>query len=153
MADAGLAAGPAAPQTNPDPDTWMRIVGDLPLMHQPGERWLYQTSASVLGVLAARVGGRPLPELLAQRLLNPISMRHSGFTVLLEALGRLGPHWAPGEAGADSTVYDEAAGQMAAPPAFCAAADGLVSTVDDIAACRQLRVGRQSRGATGGRTR
>jgi hypothetical protein len=31
---------------------------DLPLMFQPGERWLYHTGADVLGVLIARAGNR-----------------------------------------------------------------------------------------------
>ena len=42
----------------PDPDEYMRRLGALPLMYQPGERWLYNTGSDVLGVLVARVSGK-----------------------------------------------------------------------------------------------
>ena len=45
--------GPPNPDEQPDPDTWMAGLGSLPLLAQPGERWLYSTGASVLGVLVA----------------------------------------------------------------------------------------------------
>jgi hypothetical protein len=32
------------PSQMPAPDEWMRRLGALPLMYQPGERWLYNTS-------------------------------------------------------------------------------------------------------------
>ena len=41
----------------PAPDEWMRRLGTLPLLYQPGERWLYNTGSDVLGVLD-RQGGR-----------------------------------------------------------------------------------------------
>jgi CubicO group peptidase (beta-lactamase class C family) len=46
--------GPPKPQTPPAPDEWMRRFATLPLMHQPGEKWMYPTAFSVLGVLLAR---------------------------------------------------------------------------------------------------
>jgi CubicO group peptidase (beta-lactamase class C family) len=43
--------GPPNPDVQPDADTWIAGLGSLPLIAQPGERWLYNTGASVLGVL------------------------------------------------------------------------------------------------------
>jgi CubicO group peptidase (beta-lactamase class C family) len=43
--------GPPWPPTPHTPDEWMRHFGALPLMHQPGEQWMYNTGAQVLGVL------------------------------------------------------------------------------------------------------
>ncbi len=45
--------GPPDPEEQPDPDTWIAALGSLPLLDHPGERWLYNTGASVLGVLMA----------------------------------------------------------------------------------------------------
>ena len=45
----GMGAGPPEPQVPPAPDEWMRRLSTLPLLYQPGERWLYHTGADVLG--------------------------------------------------------------------------------------------------------
>src|SRR4051794_22978593 len=52
MIEAGIAPGPNFP--NFPPDELMRRYGSLPLLHQPGERWLYNSGSDVLGVLIAR---------------------------------------------------------------------------------------------------
>jgi CubicO group peptidase (beta-lactamase class C family) len=54
-----LSVGPPQPALPPEPDEWMRRFSTLPLMCQPGERWLYHTGADVLGVLIARASGQP----------------------------------------------------------------------------------------------
>ena len=38
-----IGMGPPSPSTTPAPDEWMRRLGRLPLMHQPGEQWMYNT--------------------------------------------------------------------------------------------------------------
>ncbi|SFL26028.1 serine hydrolase domain-containing protein [Geodermatophilus ruber] len=134
MGAAGLPAGPPQPQAAPPPDEWLRRLATVPLAHQPGERWLYHTGASVLGVLVARAAGRPLPEVLAERVLDPLGMAGTGFGVPGPARDRLGPHWTPPADDGTRTVYDPAEGQWAHPPAFPDAGDGLVSTVDNLAA-------------------
>ena len=50
----GLGSGPPEPSGPPGPDEWMRRLSTLPLLYQPGERWLYNTGSDVLGVLVAR---------------------------------------------------------------------------------------------------
>jgi CubicO group peptidase (beta-lactamase class C family) len=47
-----LGQGPPGPSTPPAPDEWMRRFGTLPLLHQPGEKWMYNTGSDVLGVLS-----------------------------------------------------------------------------------------------------
>jgi CubicO group peptidase (beta-lactamase class C family) len=41
----------------PPPDVWIHRLGALPLVYQPGERWMYHTAANVTGVLIARATG------------------------------------------------------------------------------------------------
>ncbi|WP_158545866.1 serine hydrolase [Blastococcus sp. TF02A-30] len=142
LAEAGLPVGPPSPQSAPPPDEWLRRLATVPLAHQPGERWLYHAGASVLGVLVARAAGRPLPELLAERVLVPLGMGSTGFGVPVPARDRLGPHWAPPGPEGAREVYDPADGQWSRPPAFPDGGDGLVSTVDDLAAfARMLQTG------------
>jgi CubicO group peptidase (beta-lactamase class C family) len=134
LEQAGVHMGPPAPQANPDPDAWMALFARVPLMYQPGDRWLYNTGAEVLGVLVARASGSTFPELLRRRVLDPLDMNDTAFSVAPADLARLGPVWAPGQDGGDAAVYDQADGQWSRPPAFPNGADGLVSTVDDLAA-------------------
>jgi CubicO group peptidase (beta-lactamase class C family) len=133
----GVHMGPPAPQANPEPDAWMALFAPLPLMYQPGEKWLYNIGAEVLGVLVARASGTPFPELLRSRVLEPLGMRDTGFSVPAADLSRLGTLWTPGQEGAELDVFDEADGQWSRPPAFPNGADGLVSTMNDVMAFGQ----------------
>ncbi len=72
----------------------MRLVSPLPLEYQPGTRWLYHTSADVLGVLVARAAGQPLGTVLQERIFEPLGMRDTGFAVPAADLARFGPcYW------------------------------------------------------------
>ena len=71
--------GPPNPAEQPGPDTWIAGLGSLPLLAQPGERWFYNTGASVLGVLLARAAGQPFADVLRTRIFEPLGMRDTGF--------------------------------------------------------------------------
>src|ERR1700761_4161334 len=80
VAERQLASfGPAQPDTTPEPDTWMARLGELPLLAQPGERWLYSTGSQVLGVLAARAAGAPFEDVMRERVLGPLGMDDTAF--------------------------------------------------------------------------
>lgn len=130
MGERGMGAGPPQPQGPPEPDEWMRRLSTLPLLHQPGERWLYNTGADVLGVLIARAAGRPLDEVLRERVLDPLGMVDTGFST--SEPERLGSCYTRDPATGELTVYDAPDGQWAKPPAFPSGAAGLVSTIDDM---------------------
>ncbi|MEJ3651561.1 serine hydrolase domain-containing protein [Actinomycetes bacterium KLBMP 9759] len=127
--------GPPRPQDMPAPDEWMRRVGSLPLVFQPGERWLYNTAADVLSVLVERASGQRLDAFLRERLFEPLGMRDTGFSVPEAAIDRLGTHYANDWRTGERVVFDEGrGGQWSRPPAFFSGAGGLVSTVVDYAA-------------------
>ena len=86
-----VAFGPPAPRAQPAPDVWMRRFGTLPLMHQPGEAWLYNTGSDVLGVLVARAAGQPLETFLGERIFEPLDMKDTGFSVPASKHARLLP--------------------------------------------------------------
>ncbi|MGH6910807.1 MAG: serine hydrolase domain-containing protein, partial [Phenylobacterium sp.] len=62
--------GPPNPTQPFGPDEWMKRLGTLPLMHQPGERWMYTTGSDIQGVLIARASGQTLPAFLQARILG-----------------------------------------------------------------------------------
>ncbi|KOU33633.1 serine hydrolase domain-containing protein [Streptomyces sp. WM6378] len=115
-----------------EPDEWMRRLGELPLMYQPGERWLYNVSDDVLGVLVARVTGQSFETFLRERIFDPLGMKDTGFHVPADKIDRLPPLYAPDPQTGEFTVEDPAeGGHHSKPPAFQSGGGGLDSTVDD----------------------
>jgi CubicO group peptidase (beta-lactamase class C family) len=134
-ADLGFVQGPPQPGEVPDPDEWLRRFATLPLMHQPGERWMYNTGSDVLGVLIARAAGRPLEAFMRERIFEPLDMRDTGFSVPPSELHRLATSYTTDPVSGALSLFDEAdGGQWSAPPAFASGAGGLASTADDFLA-------------------
>jgi CubicO group peptidase (beta-lactamase class C family) len=133
--EAGLATiGPPQPDDFVDPDTWIAGFGELPLLAQPGERWLYNTGAHVLSVLCARAAGMSYDEVLRTRIFGPLGMRDTGFST--DDVGRLATAYQPTAEGL--VVWDAPDGQWSRPPVFFDGAAGLVSTVDDLLAFARM---------------
>ena len=107
------------------PDEWLATLAGVPMLRQPGEAWLYNTCSDIQGVLLARVSGQSLPELLAERVFEPLGMRDTGFHVTPEKLERLPPYRA-----ADLSPIED--GLWTAPPIFPSGSGGLVSTLADL---------------------
>jgi CubicO group peptidase (beta-lactamase class C family) len=130
--DYSVASGPA-----PDPDEYIRRVGELPLSYQPGERWQYDLSSEVLCVLVARVTGQSFETFLRERILDPLGMKDTGYYVPAGKIDRLPPLYGPDPQTGEFLVWDEAEGGMfSKSPAFHGCA--LVSTVDDYQAFFQM---------------
>jgi CubicO group peptidase (beta-lactamase class C family) len=144
MGDLGLGFGPPAPQALPAPDEWMRRFATLPLAYQPGARWLYHTSAQVLGVLIARAAGQPFESFLRERIFEPLGMDDTGFVVTAAAQDRFGAAFSTNPQTGRGEVYDAADGQWSRAPAFAGGGDGLVSTVDDFLRFAEMLLGRGS---------
>jgi CubicO group peptidase (beta-lactamase class C family) len=124
--------GPPIPLTPHTPDEWISRLTTLPLMHQPGEKWMYNTGSYVLGVLIARASGQPLETFLRERIFVPLGMRDTGFSVPAAKLDRLATAYqADPETGALKLDDDVADSKWRRPPAFPDAGGGLVSTIDD----------------------
>ena len=130
MSSLELGDGPPAPQVPPAPDEWMRRLGTLPLLYQPGERWLYNTGADVLGVLVARVAGQPFDVFLRERVFAPLKMIDTDFAT--SSIDRLGTCYVRDPESGEPKLYDAPDGQWIKQPAFPSGGGGLVSTLDDI---------------------
>ncbi len=142
-----IGMGPPSPSTMPAPDEWLRRLGRLPLMHQPGEQWMYNTGSDVLGVLIARASDQPLETFLRERLFEPLGMKDTGFSVPEASLDRLATSYWTDPESLKLTVYDEArGGQWSRPPVFPSGAGGLVSTIDDYLAFGQMMLAQGKHG-------
>jgi CubicO group peptidase (beta-lactamase class C family) len=120
------ALAPSAVPPAIGPAEFLRRLGELPLAAQPGERWLYHVPAEALAVLLCRAAGRPLHELLAERICAPLGLSGTGFwtadpmPTCYEAVdGGLRPWPMP------PTAFTR-------PPPFEGLAGGLVSTAPEV---------------------
>src|SRR5712691_10440911 len=127
MAEAGLAPGPSLPSLAPD--DWMKRFVSLPLLHQPGEKWMYHTGSDILGVLIARAAGQKLETFFRELLFEPLGMKDTGFSVPEAKLDRLAACYQVDAVTGKLVVFDEARGsRWARPPVFESGGGGLVST-------------------------
>ena len=124
------AFGPPSPDTTPGPDTFMARLGELPLLAQPGERWLYSAGSQVLGVLASRAAGAPFGDVMRERVLGPLGMDDTAFHA--SDTSRLATAYE--KVNGKLAVSDPPEGQWSRPPRFPDGAAGLVSTATDLVA-------------------
>src|SRR5882724_6748082 len=138
MDEAGVAPGPVFVSVTPD--EFMKRLGALPLIYQPGERWLYHTGADILGVLIARAAGMSFGNFMAERLFAPLGMADTGFHVPDAKIDRLVTCYGTDHKTGGRTVFDAArGGRFSKPAVFEAGGAELVSTADDyLAFCRML---------------
>lgn len=133
-----LSTGPPQPALPPEPDEWLRRFSTLPLMCQPGERWLYNTGAELLGVLVARASGQSFAAFIKERICEPLGMNDTGFFVPPAGIDRLVTSYSTDPESGALDVYDEPDGQWSRPPAFPSGGAGLVSTASDFLAFSEM---------------
>ncbi len=148
MDELELGQGIPRPQTPPAPDEWIRRLGTLPLIHQPGERWMYNTGSDVLAVAIARASGQPFDAFLRERIFEPLGMVDTGFVVPAAERARFATSYFVDPASGGLALCDPVDGQWSRPPAFPSGGAGLVSTVDDFLAFGTMLLERGARGRT-----
>jgi CubicO group peptidase (beta-lactamase class C family) len=131
-----LGQGPPQPQHVLPPDEWMALLHDIPLLHQPGEAFTYNTAFDILGVLLARAADCSLPEVMAQRIFEPLAMTDTGFAFAPGTVQRRTSYYRHDDDG--FVEQDGPDGQWSSVPAFASGAGGLVSTAADVLAFQRM---------------
>ncbi|MGV9803548.1 serine hydrolase domain-containing protein [Mycobacterium sp. NPDC003449] len=122
-----------------DQDRWLAEVAQLPLAHQPGDRLTYSHATDVLGIVLSRIEGRPLAQVLAERILGPLGMTDTGFSVDAEGRRRAATMY---KLTAENTLTHDVMGPPPiADPPFCAGGAGLFSTADDYLTFARMLLG------------
>jgi len=62
-------------------DDGARSRADVPLLHDPGERFSYGPGTAFLGSIVANVSGEPLDDLCRARIFEPLRMTDTGYGV------------------------------------------------------------------------
>lgn len=67
----------------------MKILAGLPLMHQPGEQWMYGLNTDMLGYLVEVVSGMSLADFLQKKIFEPLGMKDTYFYLPKDKQNRL----------------------------------------------------------------
>lgn len=61
---------------------YVKTLGEIPLVYQPGEKWQYSYSHDVLGYLVEKVSGKPLDQYFQEHIFAPLEMNTAGFKAI-----------------------------------------------------------------------
>jgi CubicO group peptidase (beta-lactamase class C family) len=94
------------PLDAPSLQAFIDKVAKLPLLYQPGEKWVYSVSVDIQGYLVQKLSGKTFPDFLKDRIFTPLGMKDTGFLVPEDKLSRV------------ATIYgwDQAKGALASLP-------------------------------------
>jgi CubicO group peptidase (beta-lactamase class C family) len=124
-----------ADKDEPICDTMERL-GTLPLVAQPGERWVYGYNTDVLGCVVERASGVPLDRFVRERITGPLDMKDTQFFLVPEQRARLAAVYSSGSDGRAVRAVEGARGQghyVDGPRRSFAGGAGLLSTARDYA--------------------
>jgi len=114
-----------------DLDGMIDALAALPLEFSPGEAWNYSVATDVVGHLVARIAGKPLDEVLRERIFEPLKMVDTGFQVREDQRGRFAACYEATPEGGLKLQDDPATSAFLAPPKLLSGGGGLVSTAAD----------------------
>ena len=106
-------------------------LAQLPLEFSPGTVWNYSVATDVLGYLVGKLSGQPFDQFLRQRILEPLRMHDTGFSVPREQASRLAACYAATPEGGIRLQDDPERSHYLKPPSFVSGGGGLVSTASD----------------------
>lgn len=107
------------------------VLGKLPLEFSPGEAWNYSVSTDVVGYLVQKIAGKPLGQVLQERIFDPLRMSDTGFFVREDQRSRLAACYEATSQGGRRLQDDPAVSPFLVPPRLESGGGGLVSTAAD----------------------
>ncbi len=114
------------------PDEFLERLAALPLVAQPGERWIYSIGVDVQGVIIERLSGQSFADFAREQIFTPLGMNDTAFYVPAEKQDRLARihRYANGQLEqVESTFHFGRAPTQ--QPAFSSGGAGLYSTAPD----------------------
>ena len=77
------------PLDAPSLQAFIDKVAKMPLLYQPGEKWVYSVSVDIQGYLVQKLSGKTFPDFLRDRIFTPLGMKDTGFLVPAAKLSRV----------------------------------------------------------------
>lgn len=137
--DAAYRAARIEAFSGPNLEELIVTLADIPLQHDPGAEWNYSIATDILGALIQRIEGKPLDEVIVERITRPLDMVDTHFQVPADKVARV-PDCYVYVPDAPPKLYDSgAATAWAQKPNQLSGGGGMVSTLADYHRfCRML---------------
>ncbi len=105
-------------------------VASTPLIAEPGTKWVYSIGLDVMGAVIEKASGMPFDRFVQTRLLDPLGMTSTYWSVPASEMGRLSTNYV--FVGDNRTPIDPGATSVyLQPPSFPYGGAGLVSSARD----------------------
>jgi CubicO group peptidase (beta-lactamase class C family) len=107
-------------------------LSKIPLVYQPGTRWVYSVSMDIQGYIVEKLSGQSLPDFMQQNIFKPLGMKDAGFFVPAEKRSRFVTLYHTDEQG--KLIADAGGGPLgnySAQPTTPSGGGGMVSTAED----------------------
>jgi len=118
--------------SNKDLAEMVSLLGNIPLLYQPGTKWVYSVSVDVAGRLIEVLSGYPLDEYLDRQIFTPLDMEDTFFEVPSDKVSRFGTnHQRDRETGKLTVIDRPADSRYTKQVTFFSGGGGLVSTAGD----------------------
>jgi CubicO group peptidase (beta-lactamase class C family) len=105
-------------------------LAKLPLMYQPGSKWVYSLSMDIQGYIIEKISGQSLPDFMRDHIFQPLGMKDTGFYVPAEKQSRFVTLYRANEKG-ELVPSAGLLGDYAAQPGMPSGGGGLVTTAPD----------------------
>ncbi len=107
-------------------------LAKIPLLYQPGTRWVYSLSVDIEGYLIEKLSGMPLADFMREKIFEPLGMKDTGFYVPKDKWDRLATLYTTNKEGQLVPQTESLAGlDFSKPPTMPSGGGGLVSTAHD----------------------
>jgi CubicO group peptidase (beta-lactamase class C family) len=119
-------------------------LAKIPLLYQPGTRWIYSASMDIQGYIVEKLSGQSLPDFMQQHIFGPLGMEDTGFFVPKEKRNRFATLYREdpkGELIVDAT-RGLTADNYATQPSMASGGGGMVSTAEDYLRFAQMLLNR-----------
>jgi CubicO group peptidase (beta-lactamase class C family) len=127
----------ANPLEAPSLQAFIDKVAPLPLLYQPGEKWVYSVSVDIQGYLVQKLSGKSFPDFLRDRIFTPLGMKDTGFAPTPERMARVATVY---QRTPDGSLRPAANANQLISGTYFSASGGLMSTAEDYLQFAQMLV-------------